>query len=188
MMINLTFEAFDVEAHPSCDWDWVEVSYGSFNQKFCGSSIPGSFVSETPITVKFHSDESVKRSGFTATWTATTTTTTFESIHAHINSNTTTTTTTTTTKTVNMHLECPDYGYILNGWKDFQFERNVKSWPACSQQCQDRQDCGHWVWYKEGHFQHFCVTMTSYTSKYPSSGTVAGDRDCQGNMVTNTLA
>ena len=109
------------------------------------------------------------------------------------NSNTTTitttaTTTTTTTTTVNIHLECPDYGYTVYDWKDFELETDVKSWTACSQQCQDRQECRHWVWYKEGHFKHFCVTMTSYTSKYPSTGTVAGDRDCEGNMVAHTYA
>ena len=102
------------------------------------------------------------------------------------NSNTTTTTittttTTTTTTTVNIHLECPDYGYTVYGWKEFELKTTVKSWPACSQHCQDRQDCRHWVWYKR---RQFCVTMTSYTSKYPSTATVAGDRDCEGNMVT----
>ena len=65
----LTFEAFDIENHRSCGWDWVEVSYGSFSQKYCGSTIPGPFVSESPITVKIHTDGSITESGFRATWT-----------------------------------------------------------------------------------------------------------------------
>ena len=74
--VHLTFEAFDIEDHRRCSWDWVEVSYGSFSQKYCGSSIPGPFVSESAITVKVHTDGSVTESGFSATWTTTTTTTT----------------------------------------------------------------------------------------------------------------
>ena len=93
------------------------------------------------------------------------------------------TTTTATTTTENIHLDCPQYGYRLLGWKDYQFKTDVNSWPACSQHCQDRQECWHWVWYKKG---HFCLTMTSYTSKYPSADNIAGDRDCEGNMVTPT--
>ena len=83
-MVRLTFEAFDIEDHEDCEWDWVEVSYGSFSEKFCGNSIPGPFVSESPITVKIHTDGSVTESGFRATWTTE-------------NTNSTTTTNTPTT-------------------------------------------------------------------------------------------
>ena len=76
--IKLTFEAFDLEPqdHSRCIWDWVEVSYGSFSEKYCGTSIPGPFVSESPITVKIRTDYSRTYSGFRATWTTETTTTT----------------------------------------------------------------------------------------------------------------
>ena len=83
-MVRLTFEAFDIEDHEDCEWDWVEVSYGSFSQKYCGSSIPGPFFSESPITVKIHTDHIVTESGFMATWTTE-------------NTNSTTTTTNTPT-------------------------------------------------------------------------------------------
>ena len=92
-----------------------------------------------------------------------------------------------TTTTVNKHLDCPQYGYRLLGRKDSQFKTNVKSWTACSQHCRDTENCRHWVWYK-WYSQWYCFTMTSYTSKYRITGAVAGDRDCEGNMVTHTLA
>ena len=76
--IKLTFEAFDLEPQygSRCIWDWVEVSHGSFSEKYCGTSIPGPFVSESPITVKIRTDYSRTYSGFRATWTTETTTTT----------------------------------------------------------------------------------------------------------------
>ena len=76
--IKLTFEAFDLEPkyRSRCIWDWVEVSYGSFSEKYCSTSIPGPFVSESPITVKIRTDYSRTYSGFRATWTTETTTTT----------------------------------------------------------------------------------------------------------------
>ena len=70
-IIYLTFESFDVENHRDCKWDYVKVSYGSFNQKFCGSSIPGPFISDTSITVQIHTDHTVIKSGFSAKWTIT---------------------------------------------------------------------------------------------------------------------
>ena len=70
-IIHLTFESFDVENHRDCKWDYVKVSYGSFNRKFCGSSIPGPFISDTSITVQIHTDHTVFKSGFSAKWTIT---------------------------------------------------------------------------------------------------------------------
>ena len=70
-IIYLTFESFDVENHRDCKWDYVKVSYGSFNQKFCGNSIPGPFISDTSITVQIHTDHTVIKSGFSAKWTIT---------------------------------------------------------------------------------------------------------------------
>ena len=75
--IKLTFERFDVEPksywQTSCSNDYVEVSYGSFSQKFCGNKIPGRpgpFISSgDTMTVKFHSDTFDQRSGFSAVWT-----------------------------------------------------------------------------------------------------------------------
>ena len=72
--ITLTFEAFAIEYHSRCAYDWVEVIYddGS-SQKYCGDSIPGPFTSftGTSMTVKIHTDYSVTESGFKASWTKT---------------------------------------------------------------------------------------------------------------------
>ena len=67
--IQLVFVSFDIEGHSSCGYDWVEVSYGSYTEKFCGSSIPGPFTSIGPtMTVKMHTDRSETRTGFRALW------------------------------------------------------------------------------------------------------------------------
>ena len=72
--ITLTFEAFAIEYHSRCAYDWVEVTYddGS-SQKYCGDSIPGPFTSftGTSMTVKMHTDYSVTEAGFKASWTKT---------------------------------------------------------------------------------------------------------------------
>ena len=67
----MTFDSFDLEDCPDCGCDFVEVSYGSFSQKFCGSTIPGPFTSDSPITVKIETDGSLRYPGFSASWTST---------------------------------------------------------------------------------------------------------------------
>ena len=67
----MTFDSFDLEDCPDCGCDFVEVSYGSFSQKFCGSTIPGPFTSASPITVKIETDGSLRYPGFSASWTST---------------------------------------------------------------------------------------------------------------------
>ena len=91
--ILLTFESFDVqpgltilypdyqeEVTPSpltfitlhcqyyCEYDFVQISYGSFKEKYCGSSKPTPIISSENMTVIFHSDQSVNRKGFRAIW------------------------------------------------------------------------------------------------------------------------
>ena len=69
--IKLTFESLDIEAHASCRWDWVQVSFGSEEQKYCGSNKPSPIISSgNTMTVLFHSDQSVTHNGFKATWKA----------------------------------------------------------------------------------------------------------------------
>ena len=65
----LTFETFDVYYY-NC-WDYVEVSYDSFSQRYCGSSIPGPFTSTgSSMVVRFHSDgDGWTSTGFSAVWT-----------------------------------------------------------------------------------------------------------------------
>ena len=69
--INLTFISFEVEFDPfgDCGFDYVEVSYGNFIKKYCGTSLPGPFFSNTTITVKFNSDDFYNMTGFSAVWT-----------------------------------------------------------------------------------------------------------------------
>ena len=68
--IQLVFESFDIEAHSSCGYDWVEISYETYSERFCGSSIPEPVTSTGKnMTVRFHTDGSVVASGFSAVWT-----------------------------------------------------------------------------------------------------------------------
>ena len=75
-IILLTFESFGIESCSNCVCDWVEVSYGSYIEKFCGSysdreNFPGPFTSSGPtMTVRMRSDGSLSRSGFRAVWTS----------------------------------------------------------------------------------------------------------------------
>ena len=69
----LTFDSFDIQKHhwdSGCPFDYMEVSYDSFSQRYCGSSIPGPFTSTgSSMVVRFHSDDSNTRTGFSAVWT-----------------------------------------------------------------------------------------------------------------------
>ena len=67
--IQLTFETFDIEAHPYCLYDYVEVANGSETKKLCGSTVPDPITSSAnTMTVKFKSDYSVNKKGFSAVW------------------------------------------------------------------------------------------------------------------------
>jgi len=69
--VQLTFESFELEAEASCGYDYLEVSYASFKQKYCGSVKPGVITSSgNTMTVKFFSDHSVTLKGFNAVWKA----------------------------------------------------------------------------------------------------------------------
>ena len=67
--ILLTFLSFDIEDAFSCNFDWVEVTYGDYSERFCGNDLPGPFTScGSSITVRFHSDGSDTGAGFRAEW------------------------------------------------------------------------------------------------------------------------
>ena len=68
--IKLTFDQFDVEDDSTCRFDFVKISYGSFDEKFCGGSIsPTTFTSDdNTMNVLFVYDNFVSRPGFKATW------------------------------------------------------------------------------------------------------------------------
>ena len=68
--IKLTFESFDVEGF-ACQYDYVQISFGSFQEKYCGSSKPSPITSSgNTMTVTFHTDYSENFKGFKATWEA----------------------------------------------------------------------------------------------------------------------
>ena len=98
--IQLTFVSFDLEEcsdydystyeytdECTCQFDYVEVSYGSYSEKFCGDIVPETITScgsgSSSMVIKFHSDSDTTGAGFKAVWeelstcpTSTTTTTT----------------------------------------------------------------------------------------------------------------
>ena len=69
LQIVLTFETFELEDSVTCQFDYVEISYDSYIQKYCGTSIPEPHTStRNRMKVKFHTDHSEVFSGFNATW------------------------------------------------------------------------------------------------------------------------
>ena len=70
--IKLTFTDFDLEDDPGCAYDYVSVvdTDGTTQlAKLCGDSIPSAIKSSgNKLTVVFHSDQSVTKKGFEASW------------------------------------------------------------------------------------------------------------------------
>ena len=72
---DYSYEDYCNEGNTEC-YDYVEVSFGSYNEKFCGSEVPGPITStDNTMTVKFHSDGQRNEQGpssikFSATWEA----------------------------------------------------------------------------------------------------------------------
>ena len=54
-----------------CYYDYVSISYGSVEEKYCGSDLPEPIISSgNTMTVTFVSDGSIEFTGFSATWEA----------------------------------------------------------------------------------------------------------------------
>ena len=70
--LKLTFDSFfleDFDYYDDCSYDYVEVSYDGYSEKFCGDSIPPSITSSgNSMTVKFVSDDYSDYDGFSAVW------------------------------------------------------------------------------------------------------------------------
>ena len=83
--IQLTFTSFNIEYHSRCNYDYVEVSSGTFKEKYCGpnpngfyyngngdnigTSLPGPFTSDgKTMKVRFRTDAYVTGTGFKADW------------------------------------------------------------------------------------------------------------------------
>ena len=70
--LRLTFDSFSLEEpyyYDDCSYDYVEISYDGYSEKFCGHSTPPTITSSSnSMTVKFVSDESTNKKGFNGTW------------------------------------------------------------------------------------------------------------------------
>ena len=65
---DYSYEDYCHDGNTEC-YDYVEVSFGSYNEKFCGSEVPGPITStDNTMTVKFYSDDTLNYSGFRAQW------------------------------------------------------------------------------------------------------------------------
>ena len=69
--VSLEFFAFNLQNHPSCSDDWLEIRDGStsdadlIGSKLCGNQVPGTIVSSgNTLYIGFRSDGSVTSSGF----------------------------------------------------------------------------------------------------------------------------
>jgi len=71
-IVSITLEAFNVESHSTCVWDYLAVHDGDstssnlIGSKLCGTDPAGSTIQSTgnTMTLHFHTDGSVTRSGF----------------------------------------------------------------------------------------------------------------------------
>ncbi|XP_043916230.1 cubilin-like [Protopterus annectens] len=74
--ISLFFDAFDLEQHSQCNFDYLEVRNGSDSSapligKYCGSALPNPIFPKNHILyMRFKSDFSSARNGFEITWTS----------------------------------------------------------------------------------------------------------------------
>ncbi len=73
--IDLQFSEFDVESHPSCIYDYVEVfDGGSVNApligRYCNATAPPAVIQSTggSLTIKFYSDSYVTKNGYVYNW------------------------------------------------------------------------------------------------------------------------
>ena len=67
--IELTFESFELEFEASCGYDYLSITDGSDTKKLCGSTLPDKITSSgNTLTLKFESDYSVNKKGFSAVW------------------------------------------------------------------------------------------------------------------------
>merc|ERR1719507_541303 len=71
--IKLTFETFRLESHSTCRYDYLQISFGSEEEKYCGSDVPSPIISSgNTMAITFHSDHTKVKKGFKATWEAVT--------------------------------------------------------------------------------------------------------------------
>ncbi|XP_059469459.1 protein tolkin-like [Neocloeon triangulifer] len=72
--VALKFQSFEIEKHDNCVYDYLEVRDGSFENstligKYCGHKLPTEILSTgNKLWIKFVSDGSVQKAGFSATF------------------------------------------------------------------------------------------------------------------------
>ena len=73
--VKLTFKKFDLETDPKCRFDYLEVKLGStengtlMGQRLCNKELPDPIISDVgSFWIRFRSDVTSNRKGFTATW------------------------------------------------------------------------------------------------------------------------
>ena len=67
--IRLTFESFDLESSSSCKLDFLQISFDSVEEKYCGSNKPRPIISSgNTMRIIFHSDDTDNGNGFRAIW------------------------------------------------------------------------------------------------------------------------
>lgn len=75
-VINLYFERFNIEEHPDCSYDFLQINDGSSASanpigKYCGSNPPANITStHDTLYIWFFSDISVNGGGFKILWNA----------------------------------------------------------------------------------------------------------------------
>ncbi|XP_067668333.1 serine-rich adhesin for platelets-like [Haliotis asinina] len=79
--MTVTFNAFDLELHFLCAWDYVIVDNDTCDsgtgERHCGSAIPEPYVtSASSVCIRFHSDAIIPKAGFNLTVSASVSTTT----------------------------------------------------------------------------------------------------------------
>ena len=61
---QLRFTSFDLENHPTCSFDYVQIND---NVKYCGNNVPANVLSSNgSMKVHFHSEYNVQKTGFQA--------------------------------------------------------------------------------------------------------------------------
>ena len=76
---------------------------------------------------------------------------------------------------------CPDHKANTVGRVGSVTHKDVKSWEACSQKCQEMEGCKYWTWHHAKaakYYRYKCMTMTDAAGRGGDPNTVSGRRDC----------
>ena len=171
--MKLTFTSFNLQYDYYCRYDYVEVSFEHLTRKFCGSYIPGPFVStETgaTITVRMHSDQYSTRSGFRAEWEASPL-----GLFENLSLKATDIIIIIVILVVTPSIPCPKSNTLATGGTGNNWYPNVANWGICGHECWERAECRAWTWNSN---TKRCVTMSGFTGLAYQSGAISGGHHC----------